>query len=89
MNNMQDNQDHFNVLREIDKSNKSTQRQLAGSLGFSLVPQNSENKKELWRYCISSGETNPLIHFVTISSSRPNTFDLRFKDLKMEVGNIL
>ena len=33
---MLDDQDHFNVLREIDKSNKSTQRQLADKLGFSL-----------------------------------------------------
>ena len=33
---MNNNQDHFNVLRKIDKSPKSTQRELAGELGFSL-----------------------------------------------------
>ena len=33
---MPKNQDHLNVLREIDKSNKPTQRELADKLGFSL-----------------------------------------------------
>ena len=33
---MPDDQDHFNVLREIDKSDKPTQRELADKLGFSL-----------------------------------------------------
>ena len=49
---MQDNQDYFNVLREIDKSNKSTQRQLAGSLGFSLGKLN---------YCIKSLKKKGLV----------------------------
>ena len=35
-NNMQNDQDHFNVLREIDSSSKHTQRKLAAKLGFSL-----------------------------------------------------
>ena len=58
---MQDNQDHFNVLREIDKSKKSTQRQLADSLGFSLGKLNycikALKKKGLVK--ISNFEKNP------------------------------
>ena len=33
---MKDNQDHFNVLRKINNKPKSTQRELADELGFSL-----------------------------------------------------
>ena len=33
---MTDNQDHFNVLRKIQKNPESTQRELAEELGFSL-----------------------------------------------------
>ncbi len=33
---MNDNQDHFNVLRKINNKPKSTQRELAKELGFSL-----------------------------------------------------
>ena len=33
---MNDNQDHFNVLRKIRNKPESTQRQLAQDLGFSL-----------------------------------------------------
>ena len=33
---MKDNQDHFNVLRKINSKPKSTQRELAEELGFSL-----------------------------------------------------
>ena len=33
---MSDNQDHFNVLRKINKKPNSTQRELAEELGFSL-----------------------------------------------------
>ena len=33
---MNNNPDHFNVLRKIQKKPKSTQRQLANELGFSL-----------------------------------------------------
>ena len=37
MNKFKDNQDHFNVLRKIDKNPELTQRQFAQELGFSLV----------------------------------------------------
>ena len=33
---MNDNQDHFNVLRKIQNKPESTQRELAKDLGFSL-----------------------------------------------------
>ena len=33
---MDDNQDHFNVLRKINSKPKTTQRELAEELGFSL-----------------------------------------------------
>ena len=60
-NNMLDDQDHFNVLREIDKSNKPTQRQLADKLGFSLGKLNycikALKKKGLVK--ISNFEKNP------------------------------
>ena len=35
-NNMLNDQDHFNVLREIQKNPESSQRELARGLGFSL-----------------------------------------------------
>ena len=33
---MEDDQDHFNILREIQKKPNSSQRQLSKELGFSL-----------------------------------------------------
>ena len=36
MNKKRDNQDHFDVLREIQKQSNSSQRDLASQLGFSL-----------------------------------------------------
>ena len=42
---MNDNQDHFNVLRKITSRPRSTQRELAEELGFSLGKLN---------YCLKS-----------------------------------
>ena len=36
LNNMDNNQDHFNILRKIKSKPNSTQRELAKELGFSL-----------------------------------------------------
>ena len=36
MNNRKDNQDHFDLLRKIQKKPNYSQRELAGELGFSL-----------------------------------------------------
>ncbi len=49
---MGDNQDHFNVLRKINSKPKSTQRELAVELGFSLGKLN---------YCLKALKTKGLI----------------------------
>ena len=49
---MNDNQDHFNVLRKIVSKPKSTQRELAEELGFSLGKLN---------YCLKALKTKGLI----------------------------
>ena len=59
---MNNNQDHFNVLRKIDKSPKSTQRELAGELGFSLGKLN---------YCLKSLKNKGLVK-ITNFKKNPN-----------------
>ena len=49
---MNDNQDHFNVLRKIKKKPDSTQRELAEELGFSLGKLN---------YCLKALKTKGLV----------------------------
>ena len=49
---MKDKQDHFNVLRKINKNPESTQRELAQELGFSLGKLN---------YCIKALRAKGLI----------------------------
>ena len=49
---MNDNQDHFNVLRKINNKPKSTQRELAEELGFSLGKLN---------YCLKALKIKGLI----------------------------
>ena len=49
---MNDNQDHFNVLRKIKSKPDSTQRELAEELGFSLGKLN---------YCLKALKTKGLI----------------------------
>ena len=49
---MNDNQDQFNVLRKINKKPKSTQRELAEELGFSLGKLN---------YCLKALKNKGLI----------------------------
>ena len=49
---MRDNQDHFNVLRKIQKRPKSSQRELAEELGFSLGKLN---------YCLNSLKQKGLV----------------------------
>ena len=49
---MKDKQDHFNVLRKIKKFPKSSQRELAEELGFSLGKLN---------YCLQSLKLKGLI----------------------------
>ena len=49
---MEDNQDHFNVLRRIKKSPDSSQRELAVELGFSLGKLN---------YCLKALQIKGLV----------------------------
>ncbi len=49
---MNDNQDHFNALRKINNKPKSTQRELAEELGFSLGKLN---------YCLKALKIKGLI----------------------------
>ena len=49
---MNDNQDHFNVLRKIKSKPKSTQRELAEELGFSLGKLN---------YCLKALKAKGLV----------------------------
>ena len=49
---MEDNQDHFEVLRKIEKKPHSTQRELANELGFSLGKLN---------YCLKALKNKGLV----------------------------
>ena len=49
---MDNNQDHFNVLRKIQKKSNYSQRELAGELGFSLGKLN---------YCLKALKVKGLI----------------------------
>ena len=49
---MDNNQDHFNILRKIQKKPNSTQRELAGELGFSLGKLN---------YCLKALQQKGLV----------------------------
>ena len=59
---MNDNQDHFNVLRKIQNKPESTQRELAEELGFSLGKLN---------YCLKALKTKGLIKIDNITRN-PN-----------------
>ena len=49
---MEDDQDHFNILREIQKKPNSSQRELAKELGFSLGKLN---------YCLKALQNKGLV----------------------------
>ena len=52
MNDREENQDHFNVLRKIQKKPNYSQRELSGELGFSLGKLN---------YCLKALKVKGLI----------------------------
>ncbi len=63
---MKENQDHFNVLRKIEKKPESSQRMLAEELGFSLGKLN---------YCLKALKAKGLIK---ISNFRKNPNKLNY-----------
>tara|TARA_B110000971_G_C19564695_1_gene300310 strand:- start:3 stop:299 length:297 start_codon:yes stop_codon:yes gene_type:complete len=62
---MNENQDHFNLLRNISKKNNITQRELAKNLGFSLGKLN---------YCLKALKNKGLIKIENFKSN-PNKFN--------------
>ena len=66
MNKKKDNQDHFNVMREIQKESKASQRDLAGQLGFSLGKLN---------YCLKALQQKG---FIKIKNFQKNTNKLNY-----------
>jgi len=57
---MEEDQDHFNVLRKVEKNPESTQRELAEQLGFSLGKLN---------YCLKALQSKG---FVKIENFKKN-----------------
>ena len=66
MNKKRDNQDHFNVMREIQKQSKTSQRDLAEQLGFSLGKLN---------YCLKALQQKGLLK---IKNFQENTNKLNY-----------
>ena len=58
---MEDDQDHFNILREIQKKPNSSQRELAKELGFSLGKLN---------YCLKALQNKGLIKIQNFKSQK-------------------
>ena len=58
---MKDSQDHFNLLREIDKKPNAAQRELAGGLGFSIGKVN---------YCLNALKEKGLIKMKNFSKNK-------------------
>ena len=63
---MNNNPDHFEVLRKINNSDKATQRELANELGFSLGKLN---------YCIKALKDKG---FIKISNFKKNPNKLKY-----------
>ena len=90
-NNMQNNQDHFNVLREINSSSKPTQRQLASKLGFSLGKLNycirALNKKGLVKISNFGKNPNKLRYIYVLTPrgiSQKTRLTINFMNVKMK-----
>ena len=90
-NNMQNNQDHFNILREINSSSKPTQRQLASKLGFSLGKLNycirALNKKGLVKISNFGKNPNKLRYIYVLTPqgiSQKTRLTINFMKVKMK-----
>ncbi len=99
---MSDNPDHFNLLRKIDNKSKSSQRELAKDLGFSLGKLNYCLKalKEKGLIKIKNFEKNPKkINYIYVLTpkgiARKTKLTINFMkkklqeydELKSEIGN--
>ena len=62
---MKENPDHFDILRQIQKKPKSTQRELAEELGFSLGKLN---------YCLKALQVKGLVKIKNFKKN-PNKFN--------------
>ena len=69
MNKMDDNQDHFNVMREIQKHPKTSQRDLAQNLGFSLGKLN---------YCLKELKKKGLVKIKSFQKQKDKISHLRY-----------
>jgi len=66
---MKKNEDHFQVLRKIDKSNNLSQRKLAEELGFSLGKLN---------YCMKELKNKGLVKFKNFNNQKKKLSYLRY-----------
>tara|TARA_X000001036_G_C20244727_1_gene629596 strand:+ start:82 stop:390 length:309 start_codon:yes stop_codon:yes gene_type:complete len=66
---MKKNEDHFQVLRKIDKSNNISQRKLAEELGFSLGKLN---------YCLKELKNKGFVKFKNFNSQKDKLTYLRY-----------
>jgi|TARA_Y100000031_G_scaffold138924_1_gene165241 EPS-associated MarR family transcriptional regulator len=93
---MDDNQDHFNVLRKIKSKPKTTQRELAEELGFSLGKLNYCLKalKNKGLIKIKNFEKNPnKINYIYVLTPRgiaeKTKLTINFMKLKMKEYDVL
>ena len=69
MNVMKNNQDHFNVLRKIQKKPQSSQRELANELGFSLGKLN---------YCLRALKNKGFVKLQSFQKSKNKIRHLQY-----------
>ena len=87
---MKDNQDYFNVLRKIQRKPKSSQRELAKDLGFSLGKLNYCIKalKSKGMIKINNFKKNPKINYIYVLTPKGITektqLTLNFMKIKMK-----
>ena len=70
---MQDDQDHFNILRTLNKVENPTQRLLAGKLGFSLGKLN---------YCLKALKLKGLVKIQNFRNQSRNVTDSKIPGLQ-------
>ena len=88
---MNNNQDHFNVLRKINNKPKATQRELAEELGFSLGKLNyclkalqSKGLVKIKNFKINPNKINYLYVLTPKGISEKTKLTLNFMKIKMK-----